>query len=569
MLMQKLRKYIKYVLFIALIGFGALIFFNWGQNIQGQRRDKTTDIAVINDQKISYREYMGFKQEKQQRLRGISDEEVWNLMIEEVVWQQLISKERLGVTDEELWAVIRSNPPREIYNADFMKNEQGEFDYDKYLELLRSPQSRTWLLEYEYNLRKQIPQEKLRSLLTTFGWVSPFEDSLNLVRQTGFYDLRIMSLPIFAVRGAVQISDADARAYYEEHKVEFENPRQFILKYVFFRREASPDDSLEARERLEDFMNRIEDGEDFLAVAQEVSDDTAIVHEFKPDNPVAFKPYLMNVYKELKNGEMSDVIQASNGFEIIKRIQAGLVYKVRADIRVSMTTKAEINDLMEAFLQAVQDIGFNAAADEMELTARQTYAMTLDNVTFPVRDREGLKAYLKRAKKGKVEGPFSSIGGYYLFTLDTVIPASVPAYETIEPRVKAEMEQKVLSEYVEKKLTSIHQQLVNKTPVEQVLARDTTVIFQDQAGVQLNWIQSALGSEVAGRIARMAPGEISSPLVTDWAGYIILCDNKRVVPMDSSMVYALQMKRQVRIEQIMNDIFTPDEIEDNRDIFFE
>jgi parvulin-like peptidyl-prolyl isomerase len=569
MLMQKLRKYIKYVLFIALIGFGALIFFNWGQNIQGQRRGNTTDIAVINDQKISYRQYLAYKQEKQQTIRGISDEEIWNLMIEEFMWQHLISKERLGVTDEELWAVIQSNPPREIYNADFMKNEQGEFDFEKYLELIRSPQSRAWLLEYEYNLRRQIPQEKLRSLLTTFGWVSPFEDSLYLSRQSTFYDMRILSLPIFSVRGIVQISDNDVRAYYEEHHEDFETSQQFILKYVFFRKEASSDDSLEARERLEDFLNRIEEGEDFLAVAQEVSDDTSIVHEFEPGNPVAFKPYLMKVYADLKDGQVSDIVQASNGYEIIQRIRAGLVYKVRADIRVSMSTKAEINDLMEAFMQAADDIGFDAAVEEMELTARQTYPMSIDNVTFPVRDREGLADYLKRAKKKRIEGPFSSIGGYYLFTLDSVIPASIPPFETIQSRVKAEMEQKVLGEYVEEKLASIHEQLVNSIPVDHILAQETTVVFQEQDGVQLTWVQSALGGEAAGRIARMTPGEISEPLVTNWAGYIFMCDNKRIVPMDSTMVYALQMKRQMRIEHIMQDIFTPGKIEDNRDLFFE
>jgi hypothetical protein len=247
MLMQKLRKYIKYILLIALISFAALIFFNWGANIQGQRRDGTTDIAVINGEEISYRQYLSYKQEKLKTIRGITDDEIWNLMIEEFIWQHLIIKERLGVTDEELWAIIRSNPPREIMEADIMKNEQGEFDYEKYLDLLRSPQSRSWLYEYETNLRRQVPREKLRSLLTTFGWVAPFEDSLYIARQTTFFDLRILSIPIFAVRGMVSISEAEARAYYEEHSAEYETPKQTILKYVFFVREASSDDSLEAR----------------------------------------------------------------------------------------------------------------------------------------------------------------------------------------------------------------------------------------------------------------------------------------------------------------------------------
>ncbi|MBN2620686.1 peptidyl-prolyl cis-trans isomerase [candidate division WOR-3 bacterium] len=567
--MQKLRKYIKYVLLIALISFAALIFFNWGADIQGQRRDNTTDIAVINGEEISYRQYMSYKQEKLQSIRGITDEEIWNLMIEEFIWQHLIIKERLGVTDEELWAIIRSNPPREVMEADFMKNEQGEFDYEKYLELLRSPQSRSWLYEYEMSLRRQVPREKLRSLLTTFGWVAPFEDSLYVARQTTFFDFRILSIPIFAVRGRVLVSEADARAYYEEHREEYKNPEQKILKYVFFVREASPDDSLEARERLEDFTNRIEDGEDFLVVAQEVSDDTAIVHEFEPGNPVAFKPYLMNVYTTLKDGEMSDIIQASHGYEIIKRVHKGLVYKVRADIRVSSTTKADINDRMEAFMQAAGEIGFDSAAMDLDIAVRQTYPMTTDNVTFPVRDREGLAEYLKRAKKDKVEGPFSSIGGYYLFTLDSVIPSSIPVFEAIQPRIEAELERDMLAEFVEKKLTTLYDQLVSTMPVQEVLAHDSMVVYQDQDNVQLTWVQNALGSEVAGRVARMEPGEISAPLVTEWAGYIVMCNGKRTIPIDSSMVFALQMKRQSRIEQIMRDVFTPDEMKDNRDIFFE
>lgn len=569
MLMQKLRKYIKYVLFIALVGFGALIFFNWGANIQGQRRNGETDIAVINNQEISYRYYLGYKQVKEQEIRGITDEEIWNLFLEDFMWQYLISKERIGVTDDELWVVIRSNPPQEVYEADFMQNEQGEFDYDKYLELLRSPQSRAWLLEYENNLRRQIPKEKLRSLFLTFGWISPHEDSFSLMWQTTFYNLRVLSIPLFTLRSMLQISEAESRVYFQEHTEEFETPEQKILKYVFFKREASSDDSLEARERLEDFQNRIADGEDFLTVAQEVSDDTAIVHEFEPDNPVAMKPYLLNVYKELKNGDMSDIIQASHGYEIIKRIKGGIVYKVRTDIRISMTTKADIYDHIEAFIAAAEDIGFDSAAVEMELVSRQTYPMSSDNVTFPVRDREGLTKYLSRAKKKRVEGPFSSIGGYYLFTLDSVIPASVPAFEGIRSRVEAQMERDALTTLVEKKLNNLYGMLIGNNPINAVIAQDTTVVYQERQGVQLAWVQTALGAEVAGAVARMEPGQMSPPLFTDWAGYIVFCDNKQVIPLDSSMVFALQMKRQSRLEQIMINVFTPDKIKDNRDLFFE
>lgn len=78
-----------------------------------------------------------------------------------------------------------------------------------------------------------------------------------------------------------------------------------------------------------------------------------------------------------------------------------------------------------------------------------------------------------------------------------------------------------------------------------------------------------MGAEFAGEVASLEPGQLSSPLVTDRGGYIIRCDEKTEKPFDSTMIAELQMKRQVRLNMLTVDIFTPKEIKDNRDVFFE
>jgi len=566
-MMQTLRKKTRIILFIVLAGFAALIFFQWGFNIMGIKEQKETNIAEINGTPISYREYLRFYESKKQEQRGTSSEDIWNLMIEEFMWQDLVRKERVGVNDKELWEVIKSNPPQAIYESEYMQDENGKFDFNKYYELLRSPQSRSWLLSYESDLRRQIPKEKVRSLLSTFGWVSPYEDSIEVLKQTTKYNIASLSIPIYRARGLLNLSEEDLRTYYKKNKEKFKEPERRVLKYVFFPKRPSHYDSLDARERLEDFLLRIEEGEDFLTVAREVSDDTSIVISFEGE--AGLKPYLMRVYKKLKDGEVSDIIQASRAFEVIKRVRKGLVYKVRANIEVSATTRGEINDKIISFKEAVQEIGFDSAAAEIELPVSSTHAIAVENLTFPVRDKERLRKFLSKVKKGEVGGPFSSIGGYYLFTLDSMIPEHYPAFEKIKGKVEATMERELLKETVKDRLERAYEELVSGTAMEEVAARDTLLYFSYSRDINLGQIQVRYGGEVAGLVFGLEQGQISRPLMLDWAGYIVRCDKKEVSPFDSTMLTYLQMKRQVRLEQIWMKVFTPQEIKDNRDQFFE
>ncbi len=564
-LMQTLRKNTRIVLFVALAGFALLIFFQWGLDITGIRRTETRDIARINNVPVTIEQYEQYARNKEREQRGITQDEIWNQMVEEILINDLVNKERIVVTDEEIIAIIRSNPPAEVYQLDFLKDENGNFDYNKYLQLLQSPQNRSWLLEYEYRLRRELPREKLRSLVSSFGWVSPFEDSVLIAILGNRYDVSYLSIPIFRARPLVNIMEEDMKKYFKDHADEFMKPERKILKYVYFERRPSPADTLEAIELLDDFIARNKEGEDFLELAREISDDTSIVNEFEDEN--ALKPYMLAAYKQLRDGEISGVIAASRGFEVIQRIKKGLFYKVKVNIEVSTETLGEIYDRIMSFKTTVEEVGFDSAAAELKMPVRSTYPMSAEDMTFPVRDKESLKNLITKGRLDEIAGPFGSLGGYYVLIIDSIVPRSKPSFEEIKPMVSAQMEREELRHAIKRYLDEIHSSLLKGKNMTEIAAADTLLIYRERKDVALFQLQSELGQEVTGLLATLEPGQLSGPLIIDWAGYILQCDNKTVVPFDSSVIYMMQLKRQGRLSEISSKIFTPEKIVDNRDKF--
>jgi parvulin-like peptidyl-prolyl isomerase len=566
-MMQTLRKNIKYVLVVVLAAFLGLIFFQWGANIFGPKTERRTDIAVIDGQKIPYDVYYRYVRQAENEQKGITPDEIWQQFVDEIMWSRLLSGERIAVGEEEIWQVIKNNPPREIMELDVLRNEQGEFDYGRYLELLRQPQSRVWLNAYAQQLREQLPKEKLRSLLSTFGWVSPYEDSMAIVVQTNVYDITYLQLPLFRARSLLEISDDELRSYYDMHVDDFMTDPMVILKYVYFDRKPSSYDTLEARELIEDLVAQVEEGADFLELALEASDDTSVVIEFT--GVTGLKPYLMNVYNELRDGEMSGIIAAPQGFEVIQRVEKNKIYKMKVNIEVSEMTKGEIYDRIMSFKETADVIGFDSTAQELEILLRRTYPMEPDNITFPIRYPDGLKEFVKDAQPDAVSGPFASLGGYYVFAVDSVIPESRPEFEEVKPRVRVAMEKMRLQDIQNQELDRASQILAQGGTMEQLAADDTLFYIRQQKDILLGEVLRTLGGEVAGAVMQLIPGQRSKPIVTEWAGYIVRCDSRSIQPIDSTMYMSLQMKRQARLQYITGMLFTPQEIEDYRDEFFE
>jgi len=180
-----------------------------------------------------------------------------------------------------------------------------------------------------------------------------------------------------------------------------------------------------------------------------------------------------------------------------------------------------------------------------------------------------LAAFVKNAKRDDIGGPFGSLGGFYLFALDSVIPAAQPSFEEIIAQVEAAMDKEFVREKSDSIINEYYDRLMAGATMEDVARGDSLIIYSPNKDATLGEMRRSMGDDFAGALARLEPGQRSTPLVGEWAAYIIRCDAKRDVPFDSSMIAALQLKRQYRVQQLTMGIFEPDELKDKRDVFFE
>jgi hypothetical protein len=221
-------------------------------------------------------------------------------------------------------------------------------------------------------------------------------------------------------------------------------------------------------------------------------------------------------------------------------------------------------------METADDIGFDSAAVDFEYTVHRTFPLDKENLSFPVRDVDGLADFLRSMKEEDIGGPYSSLGGYYLFALDSVVPATDPSLEEAYARVKAAVERKEFEDAMVSHLEALYTQLAAGKAMEAIAQTDTMVMFQSNVRDQTAFmLRSTYGDKFAGAVAMLEPGQISKPVHMPYRGYIIRCDSKEEVPFDSTMFGLLQWKRQLRLQQITQNIFTPEEVVDNRDKFFE
>jgi parvulin-like peptidyl-prolyl isomerase len=106
--------------------------------------------------------------------------------------------------------------------------------------------------------------------------------------------------------------------------------------------------------------------------------------------------------------------------------------------------------------------------------------------------------------------------------------------------------------------------------MEAIAQTDTVVLFQNNIkGQNVLVLRNTYGDEFAGAVAALDQGQVSAPVVTRYAGFIIRVDGINEIPFDSTMIGVLQWKRQQMLQQITQTMFTPEELVDNRDKFFE
>ena len=411
-MIQDLRKYTDSFLFKLLLGFLSLTFvvsFGIG-SFFGDRKEV---VARVDETEILQRDFQRMYGQQlnalRQRLGENADQIAQQINLRQQVFQQLIDRQlllntaenlNLRATDLEVQEYIRQQPY-------FQKN--GQFDFETYQGLLA--QNRLPMEEYEESIRSDLLLQKQQQLLTAGILVSEPEVEQRFRLQHEKVEVQTVELLPQAFFDQVDVQEEQAQRYYAEHSEEFQTLPRYRMEYFvvnlgdltqpedvreravrrYYERnveayttppevrarhillrlpgDAEEVDKLERRKQLQDVRAKIVAGADFAEEAKAISQDMTREQGgdlgwFKPGEMV---PAFENAAFALQPGELSEIVESPFGLHLIQveeRREGGQqpLEEVREEI---VTTLAE--EMAQRELEELRDT-FRATFREKSLS---------------------------------------------------------------------------------------------------------------------------------------------------------------------------------------------------------
>ncbi len=347
---------------IAIIIVGMLILalgaFAWDSYF---RTDPVVSAAFVNGEKVTAAEFQRAYQTQRARLQEmfggididkiIPDEQKFKrdildqLIREELIWQSA-QKAGYRVSDAFLGASIREFP---AFQTD------GKFDREKYERLLRQ---NFWTpAQYEAVVRKEMIIQQYRQGILSTAWLTSQEQDYLIRKQEQQRDIGYIDVALTHFLDQVEVSDDEARAYYDDNGDRFMAPEQVAIEYI----ELSVDDLMPqvevddatlreiyesrrmefvtpeqrrvrhilvegddeaALERIRELRAAIEAGKPFEEVAKASSDDFGSAAQGGDlgflDRDAMMDPAFADAAYALEKGELSEPVKSAYGYHLIE-----------------------------------------------------------------------------------------------------------------------------------------------------------------------------------------------------------------------------------------------------------
>lgn len=162
--------------------------------------------------------------------------------------------------------------------------------------------------------------------------------------------------------GPVEVNNAEAKAYYDENKEDFNTPEQVQASHILIKvaPTATPEEKTAAKAKIDGLLKQVKAGGDFAALARENSDcpskakggDLGFFERSSMVKEFADAAFAMKV------GQVSNVVETQFGYHIIKvtdRKEGGLTPfdKAKADIVKQLQDKKK-NEIFKQLIEKVK-----------------------------------------------------------------------------------------------------------------------------------------------------------------------------------------------------------------------
>ena len=481
-----------------------VVFIPWGvQRYTSQRSSRVADvngtIITLGDYRNSYSNLI--EQVRQSFGNNLNDELIQALQLRKRALDQLVDralmlqeaqKLKIQISDEELAQTIRNF--RAFQTA-------GVFDNQRYLNTL----SRTKLTPeaFEEQQREAMIIDKLQNFITGNIKVSELEarqwykynntevdldyvllepgqfknieptadeilDYFDQHKETYKTDpeikVRYLHLKPKDFEVKVTIAEEEIRDYYESNPEKFKNPKTVQARHILIKagQNAKPEEVESARQKAEDVLKLVRDGQDFAALARQYSEgptktkggDLGTFPREAMVKPFADKAFSM------KAGDVSDPVRTRFGWHIIKVEQINpaktlSLDEAREDIEKTLKTDRSKN-LAYDEAEAVYDNTFEGQkladiAQERNLKIQTTEPFTQKSPPKEIKDAARFASVAFSLPVDEASDVQEFGDGYYLIEVVEKVPSKIPELKAVEDKVikdviKEKQDAKALSE---------------------------------------------------------------------------------------------------------------------------
>ena len=461
-MMRAMRENAKWVFYILAVAFIGWLVFDVGMGVTGGSYGGGDVVLRIDGQPIHLQQYQTALQsaldQARQRSGGTLTREdekaVEDQLVDQLIRDVLITREtkRLGitVTDQEIREAAQTSPPPEVYSIpDFQTN--GQFDLNKWRRFLQSGANPEFLLQLEARYREQIPQAKLLQYVTA-DLYAPDAKLWRLYRdQHDSVTIALLSIgPEQIPDSEVPVSDAELERYYDAHQDTFKRPAAAWLSFVAIPRRPNASDSAAALARADSLRAEAAASQSaFEDVAKRESADTASGREggdlgwIKRSQP-GFDTLFLAGIRGLAVGQVSRPVRSNFGYHLI-RLDAAKgdsvhVRHILVPIELAGAHRDSVESRADSLdrLAAERDSAWllDTAAAHLGLPVGETPKlvdgdrMVLGRYVIP-----DVSVWAFEHRVGETGPVIEAEPAYYVFRLDSVIPAGVPPLAQVREQV--------------------------------------------------------------------------------------------------------------------------------------
>jgi peptidyl-prolyl cis-trans isomerase D len=571
-------KYLSWVLWVVIAAFVGFMFVDFGSISPVGPGGASDSAATVGDQRITYPQFQRAYESQESFLRqtygdGFTRETARQMGLPLQVMNDLISSRILHVEAQRIGLKVTDGEvQKQILEQAAFKDEDGRFvGEETYRGILRragyTPDS------FESAIRGELLTEKLQTVLSESVYIADAEVERSYREQVERAEIRYLQLPFarfadqaapeqaalegyfaehreefrlperrrvsfllvdpLALEPTVAVGEEEIAAYYDDNREEYTQEEQVRARHILLRvNEDSEASAVEAR--LLEIRSRIEAGEDFAALAGELSDDPGSKAR-GGDLGFFGRGAMVGAFEDAAfggaPGELVGPIRTNFGYHLIEVVekQAGgtrsleetrdEIYSSLVAARATRLAQTRASDLAALVLRdkPADAAAFEALADgEQGVEFQSLAAFGRDDVVPGIGRATSFTSAAFALETGATSEAVQVTDGWAVLHVDEILPPRLPELGEVLRQVESAVLTQAQRLAAERRLEAARQSLAGGATMEEVAA-EMDLEVQESGEFGGDGRITSLGSQPTLAAAALAldSGEVGEPVAVD------------------------------------------------------